>query len=32
VIDLAAMRMRWEQAAPFLDERGRRVFAANEAQ
>jgi hypothetical protein len=32
VIDLAAMRMRWEQAAPFLDERGRRLFAANEAQ
>jgi hypothetical protein len=26
------MRMRWEQAAPFLDERGRRLFAANEAQ
>jgi hypothetical protein len=32
VIDLAAMRMRWEQAAPFLDERGRRLFVANAAQ
>jgi len=26
------MRLRWEQSAPFLDERGRRLFAANEAQ
>jgi hypothetical protein len=32
MIDLAAMRLRWEQSAPFLDERGRRLFAANEAQ
>jgi Rhodopirellula transposase DDE domain len=32
VIDLTAMRLRWEQSAPFLDERGRRLFAANEAQ
>jgi hypothetical protein len=32
VIDLAAVRLRWEQSAPFLDERGRRLFAANEAQ
>jgi hypothetical protein len=32
VIDLVAMRLRWEQSAPFLDERGRRLFAANEAQ
>jgi hypothetical protein len=31
VIKLDDIRSRWQLAAPFLDERGRRVFAANEA-
>jgi hypothetical protein len=31
VIDLDDIRSRFEQAAEFLDERGRRLFAANEA-
>jgi len=31
VIDIADIRRRWRQAASFLDERGRRLFAANEA-
>jgi Rhodopirellula transposase DDE domain len=31
VIDIADIRRRWRQAATFLDERGRRLFAANEA-
>ena len=31
VIDIADIRRRWRQAAAFLDERGRRLFAANEA-
>ena len=31
-IELAAMRLHSEQCAPFLDERGRRLFAAREAQ
>jgi len=31
VIDIAEIRRRWRQAASFLDERGRRLFAANEA-
>jgi len=31
MIDIADIRRRWGQAASFLDERGRRLFAANEA-
>jgi len=31
VIDTADIRRRWRQATTFLDERGRRLFAANEA-
>ena len=29
--DIEEIRARWQQALPFLDERGRRLFAANEA-
>jgi hypothetical protein len=31
VIDIDDIRMRWQQVALHLDERGRRLFAANEA-
>src|SRR5690349_8851968 len=31
VIDTAAIKARFEAMAPFLDERGRRLFAASEA-
>jgi hypothetical protein len=31
VIDIADIRERWRQSGPFLDERARRLFAANEA-
>jgi hypothetical protein len=31
MIDIDAIRGRWVQAAPLLDERSRRLFAANEA-
>ena len=31
MIDIDAIRLRWQQTEPFLDERGRRVFAANTA-
>jgi hypothetical protein len=31
VIDIADIRGRWRKAVTFLDERGRRLFAANEA-
>ena len=31
MIDVVDLRRRWRQAASFLDERGRRLFAANEA-
>lgn len=31
MIDIGDIRRRWRQAASFLDERGRRLFAANEA-
>jgi DDE family transposase len=31
VIDIADIRRRYRMALPFLDERGRRLFAANEA-
>jgi hypothetical protein len=31
VIDAAAIKLRFDALAPFLDERGRRVFAASEA-
>src|ERR1700722_1417398 len=31
MIDVADIRLRYRQAAGFLDERGRRLFAANEA-
>jgi Rhodopirellula transposase DDE domain len=31
VINLDDIRLCWQLAAPFLDERGRRLFAANEA-
>jgi hypothetical protein len=31
VFDVADIRERWRQAVAFLDERGRRLFAANEA-
>jgi hypothetical protein len=31
VFDIADIRGRWRKAAAFLDERGRRLFAANEA-
>jgi hypothetical protein len=31
VIDIDHIRSRWQQAEKFLDERGRRLFAANEA-
>ena len=31
MIDLAALRIRYRRIAGFLDERGRRLFAANEA-
>jgi Rhodopirellula transposase DDE domain len=31
VIDVDDIQLRWQQTAPLLDERGRRLFAANEA-
>jgi hypothetical protein len=31
VIEIADIRRRWRQTASFLDERARRLFAANEA-
>jgi hypothetical protein len=31
MIDVAALRIRYRRIAGFLDERGRRLFAANEA-
>ena len=31
MIDLDDIRTRYQQACKFLDERGRRLFAANEA-
>jgi hypothetical protein len=31
VIDIDDIRMRWQHVAVHLDERGRRLFAANEA-
>ena len=31
MIDLEDIRVRWRQTAPLLDERDRRLFAANEA-
>jgi N-acetyl-beta-hexosaminidase len=31
VIDIDDIRSRWQQAERFLDERGRRLFVANEA-
>ena len=31
MIDVVDLRRRWRQAGSFLDERGRRLFAANEA-
>jgi hypothetical protein len=31
MIDIEGIRLRWRQALPFLDERGLRLFAANEA-
>ena len=31
MIDLDDIRLRWQQTAPLLDERDRRLFAANEA-
>ena len=31
MINLDDLRSRWQLAAPFLDERGQRLFAANEA-
>ena len=31
MIDVADIRRRWHQASRFLDERARRLFAANEA-
>ena len=31
MIDLDDIRLRWQQIAPLLDERDRRLFAANEA-
>ncbi|GAC1680103.1 MAG: ISAzo13 family transposase [Steroidobacteraceae bacterium] len=31
MIDIDDIRSRWQLALPFLDERGRRLFAANEA-
>src|SRR5882757_6285345 len=31
VIDVDSLRSRFERMSPFLDERGRRLFAANEA-
>jgi len=31
VIDIDEIRQRWQQVEQFLDERGRRLFAANEA-
>ena len=31
MIDVAGIRARWDQMAPNLDERGRRLFAASEA-
>jgi hypothetical protein len=31
MIDIDALRVRYERMAPFLDERGRRLFAASEA-
>jgi hypothetical protein len=31
VIDRDDIRLRWQQTAPLLDERDRRLFAANEA-
>ena len=31
MIDVEGLRARYERMAPFLDERGRRLFAASEA-
>ena len=31
MIELDDIRLRWQQTAPLLDERDRRLFAANEA-
>ena len=31
MIDVEAIRARYERMAPFLDERGRRLFVAGEA-
>jgi hypothetical protein len=31
VIDISGIRTRFEALAPFLDERGRRLFTASEA-
>jgi hypothetical protein len=31
VIDIDDIRLRWSQVSPLLNERGRRLFAANEA-
>jgi hypothetical protein len=31
VIDVDDIQLRWQQTAPLLDERDRRLFAANEA-
>jgi hypothetical protein len=31
VIDIEDIHLRWSQVSPLLDERGRRLFAANEA-
>ena len=31
MIDIADLRLRWQQASVFLDEQGRRLFVANEA-
>ena len=31
MIDIEAIRLRWQQAEPFLDERSRRLFAADAA-
>jgi len=31
MIDAVALRTRYQRLEPFLDERGRRLYAANEA-
>ena len=31
MIDIEAIRLRWQQVEPFLDERSRRLFAADAA-